>query len=110
MTGVEVHEVTKMPIWAHNIMYSDVGRFEIGTRSEGDKRELIQQIIEEHLEKINVTMTVPEEVIEQAMAEIPKLNPEERIKDPNAEVELGFDEEIARRECERCLRCDVKPD
>jgi NADH-quinone oxidoreductase subunit F len=62
----------------------------------------------ERLETINVTMTVPEEVIEQAMAEMPKLDPKERIKDFAAEVEIGFDEETAKKECARCLRCDVK--
>jgi NADH-quinone oxidoreductase subunit F len=65
---------------------------------------------EERLETINVTMNVPEEVIEQAMAEVPKLDPKKRIKDFTAEVELGFDEETARKECARCLRCDVKLD
>jgi NADH-quinone oxidoreductase subunit F len=61
----------------------------------------------ESLEKIQVTMTLPKEVIETPMAEIPKLDPEERIKDFTAEVEVGFDEETARKECGRCLRCDV---
>jgi NADH-quinone oxidoreductase subunit F len=61
----------------------------------------------ESLEKIQVTMTLPKEVIEQPMAEIPKLDPKERIKDFTAEVELGFDEETAKKECGRCLRCDV---
>jgi NADH-quinone oxidoreductase subunit F len=64
----------------------------------------------ECLGTINVTMTVPEEVIEQAMAEMPKLDPKERIKDFAAEVEIGFDEETAKKECARCLRCDVKLD
>jgi NADH-quinone oxidoreductase subunit F len=64
----------------------------------------------ERLEEINVTMTVPEEVIEQPMAEMPKLDPKERIEDFSAEVEIGFDEETARKECARCLRCDVKLD
>ena len=64
----------------------------------------------ERLETISVTMTVPEEVIEQAMAIIPKLGPKERIKDFAAEVEIGFDEETAKKECARCLRCDVKLD
>ena len=50
---------------------------------------------------------VPEEVVKQARAEVPKLAPEERIENFK-EVELGFDEETARKECARCLRCDVK--
>lgn len=62
---------------------------------------------EEHLEKIAVTMVVPEEVVKQARAEMPKLSPEKRVKHFK-EVELGLDEETARRECSRCLRCDVK--
>jgi NADH-quinone oxidoreductase subunit F len=62
--------------------------------------------LERH-EKINVTMKVPEEVIKQAAAEMPKLVPEERIKN-FMEVELGFDEETAKKECARCLRCDVE--
>jgi hypothetical protein len=61
----------------------------------------------ERMEKINVTMMVPGEVVKQARAEVPKLAPEERIENFN-EVELGFDEETARKECARCLRCDVK--
>jgi len=59
------------------------------------------------LEKIQVTMKLPKEVIAQPMAEVPKLDPEKRIQDFAAEVELGFDEETARKECGRCLRCDV---
>jgi Asp-tRNA(Asn)/Glu-tRNA(Gln) amidotransferase B subunit len=58
-------------------------------------------------ERIEVTLEVPEEVVKQARAEMPKLSPEQRIKSFQ-EVELGFDEETARKECARCLRCDVK--
>jgi NADH-quinone oxidoreductase subunit F len=58
-------------------------------------------------ERIEVTMKVPEEVVKQARAEMPKLPPEQRIKNFQ-EVELGFDEETAKKECTRCLRCDVK--
>lgn len=71
------------------------------SRKRGDRPH------EERMEKINVTMKVPEEVIKQARAEMPKLPAETRTKD-FAEVELGFDEETAKRECSRCLRCDVK--
>lgn len=42
-----------------------------------------------------------------AKAKMAKLSPEERAKD-FSEVELGFDEETAKKECEGCLRCDVK--
>ena len=65
---------------------------------------------EEYVETINVTMKVPEEVIKQPMAEMPKLEPAERIKEFAAEVETGYDEETAKKECARCLRCDVKLD
>jgi NADH-quinone oxidoreductase subunit F len=73
-------------------------------RMRGDKP------YEECVETINVTMKVPEEVTEQAMAEMPKLDPKERIQEFAAEVETGFDEETAKKECARCLRCDVKLD
>ncbi len=59
--------------------------------------------------KIDVTMKVPEETIKQARALMPKLGADERVKDFR-EVELGFDEETAKKECGRCLRCDVKLD
>jgi NADH-quinone oxidoreductase subunit F len=62
---------------------------------------------EERLEKVHVTMKVPEEVVKQLRAEMPKLAAEESIRSFK-EVELGFDEETARKECSRCLRCDVK--
>jgi NADH-quinone oxidoreductase subunit F len=62
---------------------------------------------EERHEKIDVTMKVPEQVVKQLRAEIPKLAPEESIRSFK-EVELGFDEETAKKECTRCLRCDVK--
>jgi len=70
-------------------------------QKRGDKPHI------ERLQTINVTMKVPEEVIKQAGAKMPKLSPEERIKDFR-EVELGLDEKTARNECIRCLRCDVK--
>ena len=46
-------------------------------------------------------------VVKELLKRVPKLDPKERIKDFTAEVELGFDEETARKECGRCLRCDV---
>jgi len=55
-------------VWAYNATYSDVGHFEIGTRSEGDKKELIQQIIEEHLEKIRQGEIDPEKIDEAKTA------------------------------------------
>jgi len=71
------------------------------SRKRGDKPCV------ENSSKINITMKVPEETIKQARAEMPKLGVDERIKDFR-EVELGFDEETAKKECARCLRCDVK--
>jgi NADH-quinone oxidoreductase subunit F len=56
---------------------------------------------------IVLTMKVPEEIVEQEMARAPKIAPKERIWDFR-EVEEGFDFETVKRECERCLRCDVK--
>jgi len=54
-------------------------------------------------------MKVPEEIVKQDMARTPKISAEERIKDYR-EVERGFDIETVKRECARCLRCDVKID
>ena len=79
----------------------EIDRYLAGIRGEAPE--------EEPREEITITMEVPEEVIKQPMAEMPKLPPDERIKG-FAEVELGLDEETARRECSRCLRCDVKLD
>jgi len=61
--------------------------------------------VEQH-EKIFVTMKVPGEIVEQGMARAPKGSPHERIKDFR-EVELGFGGETVKKECGRCLRCDV---
>ncbi len=58
-------------------------------------------------EEIQVTMKVPEQVKRQAQERMPKLEPQQRVQN-FVEVELGFDEEAARREASRCLRCDVK--
>lgn len=41
--------------------------------------------------------------------EIPILDPEERLRDPLAVVEVGYDEALARREASRCLDCGVTP-
>jgi len=60
---------------------------------------------EQH-EKIFVTMKVPEETVEQDMARAPKLSPKERVKDFR-EAEIGFDIDTIKKECRRCLRCDV---
>jgi NADH-quinone oxidoreductase subunit F len=62
---------------------------------------------EEDYEGIPLTMRIPEEIVEQEMARAPKIAPAQRIRDFK-EVEEGFDMETVKRECERCLRCDVK--
>jgi NADPH-dependent glutamate synthase beta subunit-like oxidoreductase len=41
--------------------------------------------------------------------EVPTLPPEERLRDPEALVEIGYNEEQARREASRCLDCGVTP-
>jgi NADH-quinone oxidoreductase subunit F len=63
---------------------------------------------EQH-ERIFVSMKVPGEIVKQDMARSPKVSPRERIKDFR-EVELGFDSETIKKECRRCLRCDVRVD
>lgn len=42
-------------------------------------------------------------------SEIPVLEPAERLRDPLAVVEVGYDETLARREASRCLDCGVTP-
>jgi hypothetical protein len=49
------------------------------------------------------------ETVKQDMARSPKISSKERIKD-FIEMELGFDIKTVKRECGRCLRCDVKID
>ena len=55
-------------VWARNFTYSDVGRFEIGTRSEADKREIIQEIIEEQLQQIRRGDIDPEKMADAKVA------------------------------------------
>jgi NADH-quinone oxidoreductase subunit F len=61
---------------------------------------------EEH-GQIFITMRVPEKIVKQEMQRVPKISPQERIKSFK-EVEIGFDLETVKRDCDRCLRCDVK--
>jgi len=61
----------------------------------------------EDYERIAITMRVPKEIIEKEMEQAPKIAPQDRIRDFR-EVEQGFDIETVKRECARCLRCDVK--
>lgn len=55
-------------VYAHNFTYSDVGRFEIRTRSEADKREIIQQIIDEQLQQIRQGDIDPEKMVDAKVA------------------------------------------
>ncbi len=41
--------------------------------------------------------------------EVPALHPKERLDDPSAVVEIGFDPDAATREASRCLDCGVTP-
>jgi len=41
--------------------------------------------------------------------EVPALSPDQRLAKPGAVVEVGYDEEQARREASRCLDCGVTP-
>jgi predicted Zn-dependent peptidase len=55
-------------IWAYNFDHSDVGRFEIRTRSEGDNREEVQRIIESHLDAIRRGDIDPEKLADAKTA------------------------------------------
>ncbi len=61
----------------------------------------------EDYERIPLTMKVPAEIIEQDMARTPKVSPSKRIKH-FGEVEGSFSTRTIKRECRRCLRCDVR--
>jgi len=60
----------------------------------------------EQYDKTFLTMKVPGETVKQDMARAPRISARERIKDFR-EVEIGFDAETVKKECGRCLRCDV---
>ncbi len=78
--------------------------FSIDRELSGRRRE--KPFMEDY-EDIPITMRVREEIIEQEMERAPKIAPKERIRDFR-EVEEGLDIETVKRECGRCLRCDVK--
>ncbi len=70
-------------------------------------RELHSEIISSHL-------TIPRYQREQGYESIrrqpaPAREPEERLKHPDALVEIGYDLELAMREASRCLDCGVTP-
>jgi thioredoxin reductase/ferredoxin len=41
--------------------------------------------------------------------DVPAVSPHERLANPRATVEIGYDETLARREAARCLDCGVTP-
>ncbi len=57
--------------------------------------------------KVDFRMELPASVEKQAMAKSPRLSLEERLGSFK-EVEQGLDEETARKEAQRCLRCDIR--
>ena len=63
----------------------------------------------EEYDKIDINMTLPGETVKQDMAKPEKVSPSERIRNFQ-EVEAGFDSETVKKECGRCLRCDIKID
>jgi len=61
----------------------------------------------EQYDEMFLTMKVPEQTVTQDMARVSKISPQKRIKDFR-EVEIGFDIGTVKKECGRCLRCDVR--
>jgi ferredoxin len=45
---------------------------------------------------------------EDARVAVPHVAPKKSLKSLKVEVELGFDEELALEEAERCLNCDIQ--
>ena len=70
-------------------------------------RELTAQWFETHLVLERYRREVGYENIHRA--EVPTLEPERRLEDPAALVEMGYTTELACREASRCLDCGVTP-
>ena len=68
-----------------------------------------QRPYKEQLESIYISMRPPGETVKQEMERPQKKLSAERIKD-FSEVEFTFDAESVKKECGRCLRCDIKVD
>lgn len=68
-----------------------------------------QRPYKEQLDNIYISMRPPGETIENPMEKPGKRAIAERVKD-FSEVELTFDNERVKKECSRCLRCDIKID
>ena len=68
-----------------------------------------QKPYKEQLESIYISMRPPGETVKQEMERPQKKLSAERIKD-FSEVEFALDKESVKKECGRCLRCDIKVD
>ena len=70
------------------------------------KVERIYSVVEPH--RFVEPLPVSEDDGQLKPAVMPEMDPVERVRVPEAEVELGFSEEAAAAEARRCLRCDMK--
>lgn len=70
-------------------------------------RTLTPEMVELHLPLARLRRERGYEGIPRA--DVPTLEPAHRLSDPEAVVEIGFDEATARREASRCLDCGVTP-
>jgi hypothetical protein len=68
-----------------------------------------QRPYKEQLESIYISMRPPGETVKQEMERPQKKLSTERIKD-FSEVDFALDIESVKKECGRCLRCDIKVD
>ncbi|MBM3320311.1 MAG: FAD-dependent oxidoreductase [Candidatus Eisenbacteria bacterium] len=70
-------------------------------------RAIDHEIVETHLVLDRYRRESGYEAIRRV--EIPAAEPEERLRDPRAPVEIGYDRPLAEREASRCLDCGVTP-
>jgi NADPH-dependent glutamate synthase beta subunit-like oxidoreductase len=70
-------------------------------------RGIAPECFETHLPLDRYDREVGYELIRRV--EVPTLEPEARRRDPEAQVELGYDAAAAQREASRCLDCGVTP-
>jgi formate dehydrogenase beta subunit len=71
----------------------------------GEAVEAPEHMIRKHTRVLSVDQLEP--VSEGSREVMPERSEEEQIEDPNAEIALGYSEEQAIREAQRCLQCGL---
>jgi formate dehydrogenase beta subunit len=71
----------------------------------GETLEAPEHMIRKHTRVLSVDQLEP--VSEGSREIMPERSEEEQLEDPNAEIALGYSEEQAIREAQRCLQCGL---